>query len=849
MYPKKQETQTSLLALAFVLLVVPAQPVFAAANNPFPATQSVSSEIEFALTGTETGWLRSGDLLFRTESNGTEWQDVTPSLIPGEALVDAYFMNSSRAFALSVSANSEGWQLKLLETDDSGFSWQAQLATLPKTRSDFLKVPFGDAFLQWQNDKNGWILIKQATSSNFSMGLLLITNDGGQTWKVSEPPAAEEFVFLDEKLGFMRDPVNPTRLYQTQDGGISWQSIQPVAANSAVGELQRLGLPIKWQDGEILIPAWIKGEETESEFVFLRSQNGVPSQTAGTVWMKDPGVINPQSWQEPFGSALAFTQLSSFDGENFWLGLTNGSCKQDTLADEADLPLSTLTCEKKYLLLSSSNGGESWELVNLPLDVLLATTGSFYEGVFQNMLDIDQRLNTVQWVQIYQGQGFDACEIPTLSELQAWFNGSPYQTVNLYIGGVSRACDNDALTAAYLQQMFNQGWRFIPTWVGPQAPCTSFRNRFSENPEEAYDQGVDNADQARAKLLALGLTNPDGTGSVVYDDLEYFTYSDDCSDAARAFVQGWTDRLQQLGIISGLYATSRNLDQNQIYTLQPPPSTAWIAEWYKPPGYRPDVTVWDVDWLDDIYWSHHQRVYQYSGGHNETWSGVTINVDSNVLDGLVAAPYGADLTAPVTSYSKSGTIGISPWYKTPVTVTLTATDNSVGVKNTYYRINAGSWQTYTTPFAVSGSGQMTIDYRSVDFNDNWEAMKTASFNVDSEPPVNPQVTNPGCQAWNGVPQPWCNDPWFTWAGAYDLGVGLNPSDTYEVYWGTDYRATSGTRTSAAHLNPLAIPTGVPYYLRIRTQDKHGLWSAWQTIYTLIYDYRFTHQVWLPRVAK
>jgi len=120
------------LALAFVLLVVPAQPVFAAANNPFPATQSVSSEIEFALTGTETGWLRSGDLLFRTESNGTEWQDVTPTMNPDEALVDAYFVTSSRAFALTVSANSEGWQLNLLETADSGFSWQAQPITLPK---------------------------------------------------------------------------------------------------------------------------------------------------------------------------------------------------------------------------------------------------------------------------------------------------------------------------------------------------------------------------------------------------------------------------------------------------------------------------------------------------------------------------------------------------------------------------------------------------------------------------------------------------------------------------------------------------------------------------------------------
>ncbi|MEN6531831.1 MAG: DUF1906 domain-containing protein, partial [Anaerolineaceae bacterium] len=431
--------------------------------------------------------------------------------------------------------------------------------------------------------------------------------------------------------------------------------------------------------------------------------------------------------------------------------------------------------------------------------------------------------------------------------LQTWYNGSPYKAVNLYIGGVSRACDNTALNAGYVQQMFNQGWRFIPTWVGPQAPCTGYNNKFSIDPATAYAQGVDNANQAAAKLLELGLTNPDGTSSVVYYDLEFFYYSSACSAAARAFVQGWTNRLLEHGIYPGLYGTSRNLNDNQFYNLQPPPSVVWIAEWFIDPGFRPDVDVFDVDHLPDNYWSNHQRVYQYSGSHNETWAGVTINIDNNVLDGVVAVPY--DSTAPVTNYTKSGTIGISPWYKTPVTVTLTATDNSVGVKNTYYRINAGSWQTYTTPFAVSGSGQMTIDYRSVDFNDNWEAMKTASFNVDSEPPVNPQVTNPGCQAWNGVPQAYCNNPWFTWAGAYDLGVGLNPSDTYEVYWGTDYRATSGTRTSAAQLNPLAIPTGVPYYLRIRTQDKHGLWSAWQTIYTLIYDYRFTHQIWLPRVAK
>jgi photosystem II stability/assembly factor-like uncharacterized protein len=847
MCPKKQKTRTSLLALAFVLLVVPAQPVFAAANNPFPATQSVSSEIEFALTGTETGWLRSGDLLFRTESNGTDWQDVTPTLTPSEALVDAYFIDSSHAFALTVSANSEEWQLNLLETVDFGFSWQVQPVTLPKPGGDFLKVPFGNAFLQWQNDENGWILIKQATSSNFSLGILLKTNDNGQTWKVSEPPAAEEFVFLDEKLGFMRDPVDPTRLYQTLDGGLSWQGFRPLIAQTAGDGLERVDLPTKWQDGKLLIPAWVKGGEFESELIFFTAQHDLPSTADEAAPMEAEGGINPQSWQESFGSALAFTQLSSFDGENFWLGLTNGSCKQDTLADEADLPLSTLTCENKYLLLSSQDGGEHWAAGNFPSDGLAAIESNIQIGTFQNITEKDQLNDTIQSVQRFVGHGFDTCEIPSLSKLQTWYNGSPYKAVNLYIGGVSRACDNSALNAAYVQQMFNQGWRFIPTWVGPQAPCTGFVNRFSYDTATAYAQGVDNANQAAAKLLELGLTNPDGTGSVVYYDLEYFYYTSACSAAARAFVQGWTNRLQTLGIYSGLYATSTNLNANKIYNLQPPPSVVWIAEWYTVPGYRPDVTVFDVDHLPDNYWSNHQRVYQYSGGHNETWAGVTINIDNNVLDGVVAVPY--DSTAPVTSYTKSGTIGISPWYKTPVTVTLTATDNSVGVKNTYYRINAGSWQTYTTPFAVSGSGQMTIDYRSVDFNNNWEALKTANFYVDTQPPVNPRVTNPGCQAWNGVPQAYCNNPWFTWAGAYDLGVGLNPSDTYEVYWGANKNATSGTRTSANQYNPPAIPTGVPYYLRIRTQDKHGLWSAWQTIYTLIYDYRFTHQVWLPRVAK
>lgn len=841
--------RTGLLIVAFSLLVTTSHPAAGATKGSFTTSGSVPFEIEFALTEESSGWLRSEDRLFFTESNGQDWQEITPHLKAGETLADVYFEDSHQAMALVVSSSEAGWEMSLLKTGDSGSTWRVQSLSFSNQVRDLLTVSFGEAFLQWHKHDHGWIMIRQATSSNFSVGVLLRTDDAGQSWIVLEPPAAEEFVFMDENLGFMRDPVDSTRLYQTRDGGESWQSAAPLAEQSAIGGLQRVELPMQWQSGELLLPAWIQTGEAGSELLFLGTSYDPQSQVAASGWSQATGELSSISWQETFGSDLAFSQISSYDGKHLWLGLSKSECGQGLLTDKGDLPQSTLACENKNLLLSRRDAGDSWEVVDLPPVLKPAPTGIPQRGIFLDLPQEDQLLNTSQWVQIYQGQGFDACEIPTLSKLQTWFNSSPYQSVNLYIGGISRACENEALDAAYLQQMYLQGWRFIPTWVGPQAPCTNFKHRFSWDPDEAYAEGVDNANQARDTLLELGLTNPDGTGSVVYDDLEYFNYSESCSAATRAFVQGWTNRLQELGIISGLYASTRNLDQNEIYNLAPPPYAVWMAEWYNVPGYRPDVTVWDVDWLDDIYWSHHQRVYQYCGTHTEAWGGVSISIDSNVLDGIVAAPYGADLTAPVTTYSESGTIGISPWYKTPVMVTLTATDNSVGVKHTYYRANQGSWNLYTGPVWVNWSGLVTIDYVSVDQVNNWEAMKTASFYVDSWPPVNPRVTDPGCQAWNGVPQPWCNDPNFSWAGAYDLGVGLNPTDTYEIYWGPDPFAISGQLTSATQFNPPAIPTGVPYYLRIRTQDRHGLWSAWQTIYTLIYDPSFTHHYWLPKVGK
>lgn len=92
MVPGKLQIRTSLLALVLTLLLVPVLPVFGVGREPTGQEFSRLGEIEFALTAESTGWIRSGSRLFRTESNGADWQDVTPALSPDENLVDASFL-------------------------------------------------------------------------------------------------------------------------------------------------------------------------------------------------------------------------------------------------------------------------------------------------------------------------------------------------------------------------------------------------------------------------------------------------------------------------------------------------------------------------------------------------------------------------------------------------------------------------------------------------------------------------------------------------------------------------------------------------------------------------------------
>lgn len=78
--------------------------------------------------------------------------------------------------------------------------------------------------------------------------------------------------------------------------------------------------------------------------------------------------------------------------------------------------------------------------------------------------------------------------------------------------------------------------------------------------------------------------------------------------------------------------------------------------------------------------------------------------------------------------------GANGWYRTPVTVTLTARDAQSGMGYTVYRVNHGHWQTYTTPIAVTAQGTTTVAYYSVDSRGNVEEVQTVTVKIDTTAP-------------------------------------------------------------------------------------------------------------------
>ncbi len=237
----------------------------------------------------------------------------------------------------------------------------------------------------------------------------------------------------------------------------------------------------------------------------------------------------------------------------------------------------------------------------------------------------------------FTGYAFDACEAPSQQAMDAWWQGSPYAAVGIYIAGENRACPQQAnLDAAWVATQAQRGWRLLPLSVGPQAPCTPEArwSRIDPSPADGYAaaraQGRDEAGGAvdAARDLALA------PGSTLWLDVEAFDTSQPrCRAATLAYVSGWTVGLRRLGFVAGVYSSAgsgiRMLEQarGEGPTL---PRRVWVADWN---GRAAATTARRGGWQG--------VVHQYAGTHRETHGGVTLSIDSNFMRvgrGSVAPP-------------------------------------------------------------------------------------------------------------------------------------------------------------------------------------------------------------------
>jgi hypothetical protein len=91
-----------------------------------------------------------------------------------------------------------------------------------------------------------------------------------------------------------------------------------------------------------------------------------------------------------------------------------------------------------------------------------------------------------------------------------------------------------------------------------------------------------------------------------------------------------------------------------------------------------------------------------------------------------------DNTPPVTICTLTGE-QIDGIFVNNVTVTLTATDEGVGVQYTTYKLDASEWMTYTDAFIVTDDGNHTVQFYSVDWNGNIEEQHTTTFVIQHHP--------------------------------------------------------------------------------------------------------------------
>jgi hypothetical protein len=178
-----------------------------------------------------------------------------------------------------------------------------------------------------------------------------------------------------------------------------------------------------------------------------------------------------------------------------------------------------------------------------------------------------------------------------------------------------------------------------------------------------------------------------------------------------------------------------------------------------------------------------------------------------------------DKTAPVTSYSPAGLLGNNGWYRSSVSVTLSASDATSGVEHTEYSMDNAVWMVYSGPFTVSDEGSTAIYYRSVDQAGNKEPVKSATITIDRTEPT-------AVCSLSGT-------TYGTGQFYSDAGVTLSAEDSRSGVQAIQYGFDNASWT--AYSGPFSVARGSSRTLYYRAFDQAGNVKYGSTLINFAYE--------------
>jgi hypothetical protein len=250
---------------------------------------------------------------------------------------------------------------------------------------------------------------------------------------------------------------------------------------------------------------------------------------------------------------------------------------------------------------------------------------------------------------VFTGLGFDTCQTPSQTTMTGWLQ-SPFRAAGIYIGGANMACSQPNLTATWVSAQTVAGWHIVPIYVGLQAPANSC-GCAPISTAAAAAQGSAAATDAVTSAEAIGI----GPGNPIYDDMEAYNRTVTNTTAVLAYLGAWTATLHADGYVSGVYSSDSSgiLDLVAQYgTTFAEPDDLWVANWN---GAQSTVDA-NVPAAD---WANHQRLHQYRGGHDDTYGGAQLNVDSDYVDAATAGA-GTGSGAPIAGPAAAPSLSITP---------------------------------------------------------------------------------------------------------------------------------------------------------------------------------------------